>query len=186
MSGTDSGQCHEGDSFWRKIQRFAFVAGRSVIGKALALYFCLRDPDTPAWAKAVILGALGYFILPVDAIPDFLPGIGFSDDLGVLVTVLATLAVHVKREHRERAREILDWKWARAGIAPEKPAKPVSPAEVLGVEQDAEPAVIRKAYLDLVKKYHPDKVQHLGIEFQTMAEEKLKTINAAYEHFRER
>ena len=74
MSGTDNGQRYERHSFWRKIQRFAFVAGRSVIGKAVALFFCLRDPDTPVWAKAVILGALGYFVLPVDAIPDFLPG----------------------------------------------------------------------------------------------------------------
>jgi len=57
-------------SFWTKIKNYAKSAGKEVIEKALILYFCLKDPDTPAWAKSVIIGTLGYFILPMDSIPD--------------------------------------------------------------------------------------------------------------------
>jgi uncharacterized membrane protein YkvA (DUF1232 family) len=188
---TDGTARHYDDaSFWRKIRRFAFAAGRSVVEKALVLYFCMRDSDTPAWAKAVILGALGYFILPFDAMPDLLPGVGFTDDLGVLATALFTLAAHLKPQHRERAREILNWKWEQQapgeGRTGTGSSRPVSPAEILGVPDNADPAAIRKAYRDQVKKYHPDRVQHLGTEFQDMAEERLKAINAAYGHFKGR
>src|SRR5438552_16920140 len=53
-------------------------------GEVVALYFCMLDAKTPMWAKATVAAALAYFILPVDAIPDWLPGIGLPDDAGVL------------------------------------------------------------------------------------------------------
>ena len=90
------------DSFWKKVARFAGTAWKAVIEQALVLYYCLNDSDTPKWARGVILGALGYFILPIDAVPDFLPG-GRLDDLGVLAAALFTVAVHIKPEHREKA-----------------------------------------------------------------------------------
>lgn len=186
-------------SFWRKVRRFAFRAGRNVIEKALILYFCLRDPRTPRWAKGIIISALVYFILPLDAVPDILPGVGFTDDLGVLVAVLTTILAHVRPEHRERAKELLEWKWAaRAGQSRAeeqsrqkrgagRSRQAASPrtrySAVLGVEPDADLLEIRSQYLDLVKKYHPDRVQHLGPEFQEMAEQKLKEINEAYAFF---
>jgi uncharacterized membrane protein YkvA (DUF1232 family) len=93
--------------FWKKLQRSALSAGESVLESALKLYFAARDGDTPLWAKAVILSALGYFVSPIDAILDVTPGIGYADDLGVLAAAIATVAVHIKDEHTKRARETL-------------------------------------------------------------------------------
>ena len=90
-------------SLWRKIKKFAMKAGQEVIGRAMVLYYCLQDPDTPIQAKTIILGALGYFIAPIDAIPDITPGVGFTDDLGALAIALVIVAVHIKAEHRKLA-----------------------------------------------------------------------------------
>jgi uncharacterized membrane protein YkvA (DUF1232 family) len=96
--------------FWAKLVRSARVAGREVVEKALWLYYAAKTPATPAWAKAVIYGTLGYFILPLDAIPDFTPAVGFADDLGALVVALSTVAAHIDGDVRKRAREKLkDW-----------------------------------------------------------------------------
>lgn len=95
------------ESFQKKLGAFALSAGRQVVEKALVLYYCLRDQDTPKWTKGVILGALGYFIAPLDVIPDITPVFGFVDDLTALTLALPVVALYVKREHRERAREKL-------------------------------------------------------------------------------
>ena len=58
-------------------------------------------------AKTIIVAALGYFIAPMDAIPDVMPGVGFSDDLGALAVALAAVAMHIKPEHRQQAKEKL-------------------------------------------------------------------------------
>lgn len=91
-------------SFWKKLRRYARLAGKEVVEKALTLYFTLQDPETPAWAKRVVVGALAYFIIPFDAITDLLPLVGFTDDLGALLTALSTVAMHVKPAHRQRAK----------------------------------------------------------------------------------
>jgi uncharacterized membrane protein YkvA (DUF1232 family) len=93
------------ESFWTKVKDFAIKAGKEVIEKALLLYYCLQDKDTPAWTKGAIIAALGYFISPIDAIPDLIPVVGFADDLGVLAAALATVAVYIKEEHKEQAQE---------------------------------------------------------------------------------
>ncbi len=90
-------------NLWRKISRYALVAGRKTVVTAITLYHCLRDSDTPAWAKGVIVGALGYLILPVDMVPDLIPGAGYGDDWAALVTALGTVAAYVKDEHKLRA-----------------------------------------------------------------------------------
>ncbi len=90
---------------WDKISKFAKSAGREVIEKALVLYYAASDPDTPTKAKAIIFSALGYFILPLDAIPDITPILGFSDDLGAIALALATVAAHIKPEHRSAAKQ---------------------------------------------------------------------------------
>jgi uncharacterized membrane protein YkvA (DUF1232 family) len=95
------------ESFWKKITNYAIKAGRDVIEKVLILYYCLMDSDTPAWAKTIILAALGYFIMPLDAIPDFTPVVGYADDLGLVAAALATVAVNIKPEHREKAINII-------------------------------------------------------------------------------
>ena len=98
------------ESLWEKITKFAVKAGEGVIEKALTLYETMKDEDTPVWAKATIISALGYFISPVDAIPDIIPVVGFSDDLGVLAGACVAVAANVKDEHIRKARETLR-KW---------------------------------------------------------------------------
>jgi uncharacterized membrane protein YkvA (DUF1232 family) len=92
-------------SFWNKMKRFATVAGKEVVSKALLLYYCYQDPATPKWVKGVIIGALGYFISPIDAIPDAIPVAGFADDLGALAAAAAAVAVHLNKSHSEAAKK---------------------------------------------------------------------------------
>ena len=101
-------QAYSEETFREKIKRFSLAAGREVVEKALTLYYTLREPDVPSWAKTTIVVALGYFIFPADAIPDLTPAVGYADDLGVLVAALATVAVHVTPEAKWRASETLD------------------------------------------------------------------------------
>ncbi|WP_306589790.1 YkvA family protein [Geothrix sp. 21YS21S-4] len=71
------------ERFWEKLKRYAKTAGKEVIEKALWLYYAAQEKETPLWAKAVCYGALGYFISPIDAIPDVTPVVGYADDLSV-------------------------------------------------------------------------------------------------------
>ncbi len=73
----------------------------------LAAYYCAFDKDTPLTVKATLVGALAYFVLPVDAIPDVLPVIGFTDDAAVLATATKLVAGAIRPEHREAARNAL-------------------------------------------------------------------------------
>ena len=86
------------------MRNFARTAGREVVEHALSLYYTAQDPNTPAWAKTVIYGVLGYFILPVDLIPDLIPVVGFSDDLAAFVAALATVGIHVTPEIKTAPR----------------------------------------------------------------------------------
>lgn len=88
---------------WRTLCKAALCAGRKTLLTALTLFYCLQDRDTPAWAKGVIVGALGYLVLPVDLIPDVIPGIGYTDDWGALVAALGTVAAYIKDEHKSKA-----------------------------------------------------------------------------------
>lgn len=97
-------------SFWEKVKNFAIKAGSNVIYAALKLYYALQSTNTPAWAKAVILGALGYFIAPIDAIPDVVPAVGFADDLGVLVAAVATVSLYIDDNVKQKAKDQMkDW-----------------------------------------------------------------------------
>ncbi len=73
----------------------------------VAAYYCAFDPATPARVRGVLIAALAYFVLPLDAIPDFFLGIGFTDDIGVLVAAIAMVGAHIKDSHREKARQAL-------------------------------------------------------------------------------
>lgn len=73
----------------------------------LAAYYCAFDRATPVKAKGILLGALAYFVLPVDMLPDMVLGLGFTDDLAVLLAVINVVSTHVTVVHRERARETL-------------------------------------------------------------------------------
>jgi uncharacterized membrane protein YkvA (DUF1232 family) len=96
--------------FWDKVIQFAKVAGKEVIEKALWLYYAAQKPDTPKWAKTVVYGALGYFIFPLDAIPDATPIVGYVDDLGVLVAAVASVAVYIDQNVKDLAqKKLTDW-----------------------------------------------------------------------------
>lgn len=96
--------------FWDKLMRFAKAAGREVIELALQLYYALQDPQTPAWAKAIIVAALGYFISPIDAIPDMTPVVGFADDIGVLTAAVATVATYITDDIKVKAgAKLAEW-----------------------------------------------------------------------------
>ena len=97
-------------AFWQKIQRFAKQAGLKTVYSALLLFYAYRRKDTPAWAKTIILGTLGYFLAPIDAIPDLSPIIGYTDDIGWLSFGLVTVASYINTDVREQARELLK-KW---------------------------------------------------------------------------
>lgn len=94
-------------SFWKKIKDASAKAGRELIEKSLILYYCMMDDDTPDWARAVIVSALTYFISPVDAYPDFLPG-GYADDLAVIAGAIIAIGAHIKDEHKQKAKEQVD------------------------------------------------------------------------------
>jgi uncharacterized membrane protein YkvA (DUF1232 family) len=98
------------EGFRNKLARYAKAAGREVVEKALLLYYAMQEEQAPAWAKAAITGALGYFIVPLDAVTDLTPGIGYVDDLGVLALAIAAVAAYINEDVRARTREKMhDW-----------------------------------------------------------------------------
>lgn len=94
---------YSGPRLWRTLKRVAGRTGRKTLHSALVLFYCLKDKDTPTWAKGVIVGALGYLIMPMDLIPDIIPGAGYGDDWGAIVAALATVCAYIKDEHKEKA-----------------------------------------------------------------------------------
>lgn len=98
------------DSFFDKIKECAKKAGVKVIYMGLILFYTLQKPSTPVWAKTVIIGALGYFIVPLDAIPDFTPVVGYGDDLGALAAAIGTVAMHIDSDVKQNAKvKLKDW-----------------------------------------------------------------------------
>ena len=89
------GKHYSNSGFWNKVKKVAKFAGKNVIRPALILYYVMMRPETPAWAKAIVIAALGYFICPVDAIPDILVPVGYVDDAAVLAAASATVASYI-------------------------------------------------------------------------------------------
>lgn len=94
-------------NLFEKIIKFAKAAGIKVIYAVLLCYFTLQKSTTPGWAKSVIIGALGYFISPMDLIPDFIPIVGFADDFTALAAVLICVAMYIDEEVKQKAKEKL-------------------------------------------------------------------------------
>ncbi|MBO4585124.1 MAG: DUF1232 domain-containing protein [Bacteroidales bacterium] len=95
------------DDFWKKISAIARKAGIKTIYYALVLYETLADSATPVKYRAVIAGALGYLILPLDLIPDFLPAFGFADDWAALLAAVLYVIKAVTPEIKSRAKSRL-------------------------------------------------------------------------------
>ncbi|MDR0136220.1 YkvA family protein [Metabacillus idriensis] len=96
--------------FWDKLKKFGKKAGSSVVYAVLLLYFTLQKPEVPKKTKAIIIGALGYFILPLDLIPDLAAGVGYTDDLGALGLALLQVAMYIDDDIKNQAKEKLtEW-----------------------------------------------------------------------------
>jgi len=91
--------------FWRKLRRLA--ASLPFAEDLLSAHYCAFDRQTPLHVKTALLGALAYFVLPTDAVPDYLPLIGYTDDAAVLATVIKLVSTHITPDHREAARRTL-------------------------------------------------------------------------------
>jgi uncharacterized membrane protein YkvA (DUF1232 family) len=103
-------EAYSDSGFWKKLRRYALFAGREVVEKALLLYYAMQEENAPAWAKATIAGALGYFIVPLDAIADLTPAVGYADDLGVLALAVAAVATYINENVRQKtADKMRDW-----------------------------------------------------------------------------
>jgi uncharacterized membrane protein YkvA (DUF1232 family) len=91
--------------FWDKLRR---TLGKVPFTEdALAAFYCATDPRTPRWVQAVLLGALAYFILPADVIPDVIAGLGFTDDASVLLAAIGAVRSNISSAHRDKARDFL-------------------------------------------------------------------------------
>ena len=91
--------------FWIKLKKVA--SKLPFIEDLLAAYYCAFDRETPRHVQAALLGAIAYFILPFDFVPDMLPVLGFTDDAAVLATAIRLVAAHITNDHREAARAAL-------------------------------------------------------------------------------
>ena len=91
--------------FWPKFRRFA--ARLPFAEDLLTAYFCAFDRDTPRRVQLALIGALAYFVLPFDFVPDMLPFIGFTDDAAVLATAIRLVSAHIGPQHRKAARRVL-------------------------------------------------------------------------------
>jgi uncharacterized membrane protein YkvA (DUF1232 family) len=99
---------HDGDServrraFWPKLRKVA--SSLPFVEDLLAAYYCAFDRETPRHVQMTLIGALGYFVLPFDAMPDVLPLLGFTDDAAVVAGVIRLVTTHITPAHREAAR----------------------------------------------------------------------------------
>jgi uncharacterized membrane protein YkvA (DUF1232 family) len=103
MSEEKYSKNYNDQSFWSKVLGCAKFLGKEMTHKALCMYYALQDSDTPIWAKGAIIAALGYFVSPIDAIPDVIPVAGLSDDGAVLAAAFAAVLMHIKEDHKNKA-----------------------------------------------------------------------------------
>ena len=91
--------------FWSKVKRVA--AQIPFAEDLLTAYYCAFDRETPREVQAALIGALAYFVLPFDIIPDFIPVLGYTDDAAVFAAAIRMVAQHIRPEHRDAARRAL-------------------------------------------------------------------------------
>ncbi len=134
-------------------------------------------------ALLLVLAAVVYLVLPWDL--DFIPVVGRLDDVALLLLALANYWKKAGGDPARKSRPAPGGH-GRSGGGPrgEGAAGGADPASVLGVDRAASEEEIKKAYRDLLGRYHPDRVQHLGEEFREMAAKRTVEINRAYQHIK--
>jgi uncharacterized membrane protein YkvA (DUF1232 family) len=105
-TSADYSQEYTEKKLFEKILEFAKKAGMQLVYMVLIGYFLLQSPDVPKKDKAIIIGALGYFIMPLDLIPDLMP-MGFADDLGALALALANVSFYINEDVKNKAKQKL-------------------------------------------------------------------------------
>ncbi len=105
QEGVEENMEYSDKAFWDKMKAFGTQAGKGLVEQAFVMWNALHDPKTPIAAKLTIAGALAYWILPVDMIPDILPAVGFTDDLSTIAAALASIAVSITPEMKAKAKQ---------------------------------------------------------------------------------
>lgn len=93
-------QHYSENDFFEKVKKHGMKIGLKTLHGAMTLFYTLKDPELPKKDRLIIIGALGYLILPVDLIPDFIPVVGFADDAAVIISALSRVASSVKEDHK--------------------------------------------------------------------------------------
>ncbi|MDY0131388.1 MAG: DnaJ domain-containing protein [Desulforegulaceae bacterium] len=128
----------------------------------------------------LIIFGLVYFLFPFDLIRDFIPYIGYLDDLAVIVWII--YIINKKKKLNGFRSSYYNKEQSGPGAFGKKGIK--NCYEILGMTESSSNEEIKKAYKELVSKYHPDKVEHLGEEFKRFAHEKFIEIKSAYEEIK--
>jgi uncharacterized membrane protein YkvA (DUF1232 family) len=103
------GQCAKLElEFWEKVRSCLKIAGKRIIGAVLQLYFVATHKQTPLEIRVAVWGTLAYFILPLDAIPDAIPVVGYADDLGLILKTLSLVEPYLSPEISEMAKRKID------------------------------------------------------------------------------
>ena len=146
----------------------------------------------------LIILAVLYILMPYDILPDFIIGWGWLDDMVILGLLLRYVYFNKKKQEKEnfeQARKTFE-KNQRKNFSNknaygsnsqfDKKRSLKDPFKILGIEKDASKEKIKEAYRKMANKYHPDKVVHLGKEFQEIAEKRFKEIQKAYAMLKEK
>ena len=101
---------YDAEQFWKKLRRSVKRLGAKAVYYALVLYYAMQSPQVSAREKGIILGALGYFLLPIDLLPDFLPAIGYTDDIAALAFAIYKVWHCITPEVRAQAEsKVYHW-----------------------------------------------------------------------------
>lgn len=98
----------EEKKFWDKLTHYAKAAGQKTVYTGLLLFYAFRRKDTPRWAKGIVMGALGYFISPIDGVPDLTPFLGYTDDFSVMMFALVVISAYINQEVKDQAKSKLE------------------------------------------------------------------------------
>lgn len=127
------------NKLWKKLKKVAQKAGRKAVYYVLVLYYVSRDPAVPTKLKIKVLGALGYFILPLDFIPDAILGLGFTDDFLALAWAIFKMRKYITPEIKEKARQRMrEWFGSEEGEVAGMPIPHVNPNDPRIIDVEAE------------------------------------------------
>lgn len=99
------GKEYSDGNLWKTIKKWGSKLGEEVIYNICLLFYLAKSPDLPTTEKMKVLGVLGYLILPLDAIPDFIPMGGLTDDIGAIAYLIKSLTTYITPDIKKLARD---------------------------------------------------------------------------------